>query len=132
MFQPKTPYIWHLSSGEEHGFDAFIIIYKWNRDKVFKLKSFYLDKRKTGLKNRMNNLSGDNSANAEKEKDKIRKQLLEIDKFEEKLDELLKSGYDPKLDDGVGKNIAPLQNLGLLSYDVLTKGQLKKFLNADW
>jgi hypothetical protein len=80
----------------------------------------------------MNSLSGDDSAKAEKEKDKIRKQLLEIDKFEEKLDELLKSGYNPKLDDGVGKNIAPLQNLGLLSHDVLTKGQLKKFLNADW
>jgi len=36
------------------------------------------------------------------------------------------------LDDGVGKNIAPLQDLGLLADDVLTKSQLKKFLNADW
>lgn len=45
---------------------------------------------------------------------------------------LLASGYDPKLGDGVGKNIAPLQKAGLLSYEVLNSGQLKKYLNADW
>lgn len=50
---------------------------------------------------------------------------------------LLASNYDPKLDDGVGKNIAPLQKAGLLSYAVLKetggkKSQLNKFLNADW
>jgi len=30
MYLPKTPFIWHLSSGEHHGFEAYIIIYKWN------------------------------------------------------------------------------------------------------
>lgn len=45
---------------------------------------------------------------------------------------LLACGYDPKFDDGVGKNIAPLQKAGLLSYEVLNSGQLKKYLNADW
>jgi hypothetical protein len=41
-------------------------------------------------------------------------------------------GYDPKLDDGVGKNIAPLQKKGLLRADVLKAPQLTKYLNADW
>lgn len=27
---------------------------------------------------------------------------------------------------------APLQKAGLLSYEVLNSGQLKKYLNADW
>ena len=49
-----------------------------------------------------------------------------------KIDELLEEGYDPKLDDGVGKNIAPLQKKNMNSYDVLNAGQLKKYLNADW
>lgn len=49
-----------------------------------------------------------------------------------KVDALLASGYDPKLGDGVGKNIAPLQKASLLSYEVLNSGQLKKYLNADW
>lgn len=131
-FLPKTPFIWHLSSGDQHGFDVFTIIYRWNRDKILKIKSYYIDKRKAGINNRLSNLSGDDSAAAEKEKDKLRKQLNEIKDFENKLDELLTSGYDPELDDGVGKNIAPLQDLGLLADDVLTKSQLKKFLNADW
>jgi len=52
--------------------------------------------------------------------------------FETAVDEILKSGYDPKLDDGVGKNIAPLQEKGLLKAEVLNKGQLRKYLNADW
>jgi len=131
-FLPKTPFVWHLSSGEQHGFDVYTIIYRWRRDKILKIKSYYIDKRKSGLKNRLSDLAGDDSASAEKEKDKLRKQLTEIEDFENKLDELLSSGYDPELDDGVGKNIAPLQDLGLIADDVLTNSQLKKFLNADW
>ncbi|MBT4947570.1 MAG: hypothetical protein HON27_15575, partial [Candidatus Marinimicrobia bacterium] len=48
------------------------------------------------------------------------------------IDELLAEGYNPILDDGVGKNIAPLQKKGLIPYEVLNAGQLKKYLNADW
>ncbi|MGB5747675.1 MAG: hypothetical protein WBM69_11865 [Desulfobacterales bacterium] len=33
---------------------------------------------------------------------------------------------------GSGKNIAPLQKKGIIAYDVLNKGQLEKYLNADW
>ena len=62
----------------------------------------------------------------------IKDQQQELRQFTDKIDQLLASGYDPKLDDGVGKNIAPLQKAGLLSYDVLNSGQLKKYLNADW
>ncbi len=40
--------------------------------------------------------------------------------------------YDPKLDDGVDKHIAPLQAKGLLKSDVLKKIELKKYLNAGW
>jgi phage regulator Rha-like protein len=32
----------------------------------------------------------------------------------------------------VGKNIAPLQEKKMISYEVLSNGQLKKYLNADW
>ena len=132
MYQPKTPFVWHLSSGKNHGFDVYTIIYRWNRDKILKIKSYYIDKRKSGVKNRLSDIADDDSASAEKEKDKLRKQLNEIEEFENILDELLSSGYDPELDDGVGRNIAPLQDLGLIADDVLTNSQLKKFLNADW
>jgi hypothetical protein len=132
MYLPKTPFIWHLTSGPEQGFDCYIIIYKWNRDKLLRIRSVYIENRERALINRQSDLANDTSASAQNEKDKIYKQLKEIESFKTKIDELLKEGYNPILDDGVGKNIAPLQKKGMLAYEVLNAGQLKKYLNADW
>jgi hypothetical protein len=127
-----TPFIWHLTSGPEQGFDCYIIIYKWNRDKLMRIRSVYIENRERALINRQSDLVNDTSASAQNEKDKIYKQLKEIETFKQKIDELLKEGYNPILDDGVGKNIAPLQKKKMLAYEVLNDGQLKKYLNADW
>ena len=136
MYLPKTPFIWHLSSGEHQGFEAYVSIYKWNRDSLYKLKSQYISKRRDDLQYRQIQLQDVDTAQAQNEKDKIRYQLQEIDLFEIKIDELISEGYDPKLDDGVAKNIAPLQHKGLLRAEVLkTTGrnsELNKYLNADW
>ena len=132
MYLPKTPFIWHLSSGPEQGFDCYIIIYKWSRDKLMRLRSVYIEHRERSLVNRQSDLAGNESAEAQNEKDRIFKQLKEIEDFKRIIDELLAEGYNPILDDGVGKNIAPLQKKGLISYEVLNPGQLKKYLNADW
>ena len=132
MYLPKTPFIWHLSSGEHQGFEAYIIIYKWNRDSLFKLKTQYLSKRVENLEYRQIQLQDSISAQAQTEKELIRLQLNEIADFTIKIEELIAEGYDPKLDDGVGKNIAPLQKKGLLRCEVLNKKQLEKYLNADW
>lgn len=129
---PATPFIWHLSSGPEQGFDCYIIIYKWSRDKLMRLRSVYIEHRERSLVNRQSDLAGNESAEAQNEKDRIFKQLKEIEAFKEKIDELLSEGYNPILDDGVGKNIAPLQKKGMIPYAVLNAGQLKKYLNADW
>jgi hypothetical protein len=132
QYLPKTPFIWHLSSGPEHGFDCYIIIYKWNRDNLMRLRSVYIEHRERALVNRQSDLSGNESADAQNEKDRIFRQLKEIEAFKAKIDELLAEGYNPILDDGVAKNIAPLQKKGLIPYEVLNAGQLKKYLNADW
>ncbi|MDG4945714.1 BREX-1 system adenine-specific DNA-methyltransferase PglX [Weeksellaceae bacterium KMM 9713] len=134
MYLPKTPFIWHLSSGPEQGFDCYIIIYKWNRDKLLSIRSRYLEQRERALENRQTDLNNKSvlSASEQNELEKIYKQLKEIESFKQKIDELLAEGYDPILDDGVGKNIAPLQKKKMIPYDVLTAGQLKIYLNADW
>lgn len=129
---PATPFIWHLSSGPEQGFDCYLIIYKWSRDNLMRLRSVYIEHRERALINRQSDLSDNNSADAQNEKDKIFKQLKEIEAFKSKIDELLAEGYNPILDDGVGKNIAPLQKKKMIPYEVLNTGQLKKYLNADW
>ncbi len=132
MYQPKTPFIWHLSSGIERGFDCYVIIYKWSRDKLMRLRSVYIEHRERALANRQSDLANNESADAQNEREHIFKQLKEIEIFKSKIDELLAEGYDPVLEDGVGKNIAPLQHKKLTAYEVLNAGQLKKYLNADW
>jgi hypothetical protein len=132
MYLPKTPFIWHLSAGAHGGFEAFILIYKWSRDNMLRLRSVYVEKRESSLKNRLVDLERDDSIKAQNEKEIIGKQLFEIEEFKAAIDDILKSGYGPKLDDGVGKNIAPLQEKGLLKTDVLKKKELEKYLNADW
>ena len=132
MYLPKTPFIWHLSSGPEQGFDCYIIIYKWSKDKLLKIRSQYIENRERSLVNRQSDLATNESADAQNEKERIYKQLKEIEAYKTKIDELLAEGYDPILDDGVGKNIAPLQKKGMIPYEVLNPGQLKKYLKADW
>ena len=132
MYLPKTPFIWHLSSGPEQAFDCYIIIYTWSRDKLMRLRSVSIEHRERSLINRQSDLAGNESAEAQNEKVRIFRQLKEIEAFKVKIDELLAEGYNPILDDGVGKNIAPLQKKGMIPYEVLTPGQLKKYLNADW
>jgi len=132
MYLPKTPFIWHLSSGQHQGFEAYILIYKWNSDSLFKLKSTYLSKRTESLQHRIQTIGDSSSAQAQTERETIRLQLREIEEFVQKIDALIAEGYDPKLDDGVGKNIAPLQKKQMLRADVLNPKQLVKYLNADW
>ena len=131
MYLPKTPFIWHLTSGQHHALELFVSIYKWNRDTLLRIKSVYAANREAALNDRLQVLmQGDATQKAEAAE--VRAQLKELATFCEKIDQLLASGYNPKLDDGVGKNIAPLQKAGLISYEVLKSTQLKKYLNADW
>jgi hypothetical protein len=132
MYLPKTPFIWHLTTGPAQGFDCYVLIYKWDRDKLYRLRSIYLEQRERALANRLADLQHNDTAAAQNERERSEQQLRELAAFRQKIDELLAAGYDPVLDDGVGKNIAPLQEKGLLAYEVLNAGQLKKYLNADW
>ena len=128
---PKTPFIWHLTSGEHHAIELYISIYKWNRNALFRVRSIYAANRESAIRDRLNSIDTSNTE-GRLEANELRAMLTELQEFCQKVDDLLASGYDPKLDDGVGKNIAPLQKRKMLSYEVLNAGQLKKYLNADW
>ena len=131
MYLPKTPFIWHLSSGSHHAIELYISIYKWSRDALYRVRSIYAANREAALRDRLNSIDTSN-IEGRMEAQELRATLTELQEFCQKVDDLLASGYDPKLDDGVGKNIAPLQKRKMLSYEVLNAGQLKKYLNADW
>ena len=131
MYLPKTPFIWHLSSGPHHAIELYVSIYKWNRDALYRVRSIYAANREAALRDRLNSIDTSNTE-GRMEAQELRATLTELQEFCQKVDDLLATGYDPKLDDGVGKNIAPLQKRKMLSYEVLNAGQLKKYLNADW
>jgi type I restriction-modification system DNA methylase subunit len=131
MYLPKTPFIWHLSSGPHHAIELYISIYKWSRDALYRVRSIYAANREAALRDRLNSLDTSNTE-GRMEAQELRATLTELQEFCQKVDDLLATGYDPKLDDGVGKNMAPLQKRKMLSYEVLNAGQLKKYLNADW
>ena len=131
MYLPKTPFIWHLSSGPHHAIELYISIYKWSRDALYRVRSIYAANRETALRDRLNSIDTSNTE-GRMEAQELRSTLTELQEFCQKVDDLLATGYDPKLDDGVCKNIAPLQKRKMLSYEVLNAGQLKKYLNADW
>jgi type I restriction-modification system DNA methylase subunit len=130
-YLPSTPFIWHLSSGPHHAIELYISIYKWSRDALYRVRSIYAANREAALSDRLNSLDTSNTE-GRMEAQELRATLTELQEFCQKIDDLLATGYDPKLDDGVGKNIAPLQKRKMLSYEVLNAGQLKKYLNADW
>ena len=131
MYLPKTPFIWHLSSGPHHAIELYVSIYKWSRDVLYRVRSIYAANREAALRDRLNSIDTSNTE-GRMEAQELRATLTELQEFCQKVDDLLATGYDPKLDDGVGKNIAPLQKRKMLSYEVLNAGQLKKYLNADW
>ena len=131
MYLPKTPFIWHLSSGPHHAIELYVSIYKWSRDALYRVRSIYAANREAALRDRLNSIDTSNTE-GRMEAQELRATLTELQEFCQKVDDLLASGYDPKLDDGVGKNIAPLQKRKMLSYEVLKSTQLKKYLNADW
>ncbi|WP_309326357.1 hypothetical protein, partial [Bacillus anthracis] len=92
MYLPKTQFIWQLSSGQEQGFDWYIIIYKWSRDKLLRLRSVDIEDRERSLVNRQSDVAGNERAEAQNEKDRIFRQLKEIEAFKVKIDELLAEG----------------------------------------
>lgn len=132
MYLPKTPFIWHLSSGKQKAFEVYISIYQWKRDSLFKLKSIYIAKRREQLQLRQFDLKDADSAAAQAEKELLSYQLPELDVFEQKIDELIAENYDPILDSGVAKNISALQKKGILKAEVLNEKELTKYLKADW
>ena len=131
MYLPKTPFIWHLSSGPHHAMELYISIYRWNRDTLFRIRSVYAANREATLRDQLHSIDT-STTEGRMEAKELQDMLNELQSYCAKIDDLLASGYNPKLDDGVGKNIAPLQKRGMISYEVLNSSQLKKYLNADW
>lgn len=61
MYLPKTPFIWHLSSGPHHAIELYVSIYKWNRDALYRVRSIYAANRETALRDRLSSIDTSNT-----------------------------------------------------------------------
>ena len=121
----SRPILWHLAS-DAGNINFYVRHHGWTYDKLLLLKSKYLGEVKRTL---------DNTLATETDvmkRERLTERLAELDRFAHTLDELLDGSYHPKTDDGVAKNIAPLQNKGLLKHDVLSQKMVDKMLKVEW
>ena len=95
MYLPKTPFIWHITSGPHHALELYSSIYTWSRDTLMRIKSVYAANREAALSDRLQVLmQGDATQKAEAAE--VRFQLKELSIFCDKIDQLLASGYNPR------------------------------------
>ncbi len=128
----KRPIIWHLSSPEGY-FGVLLYYHKLNNQTLHILKNVYLSKASDYNRRKLKDLRDESSNVNEKNKGRIYDEIEEreeaiddLKNFEASLDEVLKLGIDPAIDDGVLANISPFQKAGLLAMEVLDRNQLKK------
>ncbi len=125
----KRPIIWHISSPDGY-FEVLLYYHKLNNQTLHILKNVYLSKASDYNRHKLKELQGDasdkNKAMIYKEIEEREEAIDDLKKFEASIDEVLKQGIDPVIDDGVLANISPFQKAGLFAADVLDKNQLKK------
>ncbi|MBU4038082.1 MAG: hypothetical protein KKA35_16800 [Proteobacteria bacterium] len=127
----KRPIIWHISSPEGY-FEVLLYYHKLNNQTLHILKNVYLSKASDYNRRKLKELDSDLTNASDKNKGMIKEKeeredaIDDIKSFETSLDEVLKQGIDPVIDDGVLANISQFQKAGLLAMGVLDKNQLKK------
>lgn len=121
----SRPIVWHLTS-DKGSFNFFVLHHIWSHDRLMLLESKYLGDIKRILDSELA------AEKDERKRNRLIEKLEELKRFGNKLNELLGGDYQPKVDDGVAKNIAPLQAKGLLKTKVLSDKMITKMLNVDW
>lgn len=128
----KRPIVWHVKS-QGNSFECLLHYHKLDHDALQKLRYQYLSKaieinnyRLHEQKEKLKTLTDKDARNIYKIIDALETVVEDLKDLDRRLDTILKSGYDPIIDDGVMVNIAPLQKAGVLSLDVLNKSKMTK------
>jgi hypothetical protein len=126
----KTPIYWLFDSGKNNAFKALIYMHRYRPDLVARVRTDYLHKTQKAIEIAIENSesiiqnSSNNKeiANANKEKNKLLKQLEEIREYDEALAHIANQQIEIDLDDGVKVNYEKFQNV-----EIITKsGKVKK------
>lgn len=131
MYLPQTPIIWHICS-KNKAISLYCHIHRFNGNTLYQIKNKYAKNKRDQIEFRIASLGEVKTAQQQLEKEKLQEQIVEIDEFIKSIDKLISTGYSYDMERGVAANIAPLQSLRLISYDVLSMKQLQEYLKAEW
>ncbi|MDW7733337.1 MAG: class I SAM-dependent DNA methyltransferase, partial [Methanolobus sp.] len=105
----KRPIYWLFTSGKGRGFNALVYMHRYDKETLAKMRTDYLLKLEDKLDARMGML-GD-SAGDKQERGKLNKQIEELAKYDEVLNNKALEFIDIDLDDGVVVNYAKFEGL---------------------
>ena len=115
----KRPIYWQFDSGKNNSFKALIYMHRYTPDLIARLRTTYIHPLQSRLRTQIDLLNkriDDTSNTSEKVKlskqlKKLNDQLLELNKYEEKVHHYADMMIDIDLDDGVKVNYAKFQEL---------------------
>ncbi|MCR5776002.1 MAG: hypothetical protein K6G84_01120, partial [Lachnospiraceae bacterium] len=128
----RSPFVWEMTSGEKDALIVFALATMWKKDNLFTIRTSYISKLMDKLQFRYAEVSAGESAQKISEKEQIEALMRELSSMSSRIEEIVASDYDPSIEAGVCKNVAILQDKGLLGTEVLNEKQLKKYLKAEW
>ena len=117
----KCPIYWQFNSGKENGFNCLVYMHRYKPDLVARIRTEYLHKTQKSIEdniiqcdNILKSSTIDSEKNrAEKEKQKLTKQLKETIEYDAVLEYMASQSIQIDLDDGVEVNYAKFQNIEL-------------------
>ena len=107
----KRPILWHLTSPRRH-FAVLVDYHRLTRDTLPKVQTLYLWPHKEEVRTRL--AAARVNQGAVKIIADLEDELADLEEMEKQLAQVIDSGYNPDIDDGVKVNLLPLQEAGLL------------------
>lgn len=114
----KRPIYWQFDSGRQNGFKCLMYLHRYDRDTVGRVRTDYVheiqERLRTQLEDAQKSAEGDQGRarmNAVRRAQKLEKQLIEVNKYEEVVHHFADMRLPLDLDDGVKVNYAKLSEM---------------------
>ena len=115
----KRPIYWLFESGKNNGFKALVYIHRYSKDLIARMRTGYVHELQSRYRTQISLLkdqidsskSQSEKVKLEKEHKKIKEQLTELSKYEEKIHHYADMMVEMDLDDGVRANYAKFEDL---------------------
>lgn len=114
----KRPIYWQFDSGKQNGFKALAYLHRYDRDTVARVRTDYVHEIQERLRTQLEDArktaetgEGRMRVNAAKRAQKLEKQLIEVNKYEEIVHHYADMRLPLDLDDGVKVNYGKLAEL---------------------